>query len=306
MLPRASWKSWEPRFGFPVFKGVACYVSFSIRPDFKPLDYKKLARDARASLRSGFKAAVRFAGETAPLLIFCRDARLRFRVLITTRDGVLLGEEQIPGSYPPGGSVDIDVSAVIARLGLLDDDYLAIMVMSNGRHDALRSSPGSYSMTYATARTFTTYRTGGFTRILNDPKKKSHFGFRGINPVTLADDRAMSSIFLINHSSDPSYDTTVTPRVVLLRADGATREATFGPIPAFGGRERRINDLFGSDVGAFLAPFGGRGTTITTCPGVTLASLHLLRSRDGSSFSIEHSRPTHAYLLNGVPDTHYA
>ena len=61
-----------------------------------------------------------------------------------------------------------------------------------------------------------------------------------------------------------------------------------------------MEDLFGTDVVEFLRPTSGRATLITTCQGVTLASLHLLRARDGSSMAIEHSRPSHTYLLNGV------
>lgn len=33
----------------------------------------------------------------------------------------------------------------------------------------------------------------------------------------------------------------------------------------------------------FLAPFDGKATTITTCPGVALASIHLMRARNGLS-----------------------
>lgn len=142
-------------------------------------------------------------------------------------------------------------------------------------------------------------------RTLNDPRKKSHFGFRGINPMVIVNDNTISSLFLINHSSWTGYNTVVHPHTILIRADGKTRETAFGEIHPFGGVEKNMEELFGKDVKEFLAPFGGRGMTITTCPGVTLASIHITRARDGSSFSIEHSRPTHTYPLAGVGGTEY-
>lgn len=225
---------------------------------------------------------------------------MKFRVIVTTRDGQALGMWHVPEKYPPGGSIDLNITNIINEMGLADDDYMAILVMSRGRTDSFRSSPGSYSMTYVSDRTYTTYRTGGFARVLNDPKRKKHLGFRGILPKALANERFLSSLFLINHSSDPSYDQTVSPHSTLLRPDGETREADFGPIAPFGGVERTLEDLFGDDVGEFLRPGDGRATVITTCPGVTLASIHVMRARDGGSMSIEHTRPSHTYLLAGV------
>ena len=305
MLPRRSWRQWEPRFGFPIFKGMRSFISFSIRPDFAPLEFKKLVQEGTQAVRGGFSSTLAFVQKAAPLLIFNRNARIRFRIIFTTRDGKFLAMRRIADSYPPGGSIDVDLTDMLTRLGFQDDDYMAMMVMSKGRHDGVRSSPGSYSMTYRSPQSYSTYRTGGFTRILNDSRKKNHYGFRGINPTVVSDTKRMSSLFLINHSSNPSYDESVTPVSLLLRPDGEKREAVFGAIPPFGGVERTMEDLFGSDVSDFLAPYRGRGTTITTCPGATLASLHLIRARDNMSFSIEHSRPAHTYLLNGMPGTFY-
>lgn len=296
MRSRFFWASWEPRFGFPVFTGIRAFVSFSIHPEYRPINYQKLFADTKNAFSTSPWFAAAFVKNILPVVLFCRNPQIHFRLILMTRQGKYLATHSLPGSYPPGGSIDVDVSGVLQGLGYPDGDYMAILVMSNGRHDGFRSSPGAYSMTYVGENTFSTYRTGGFTRILNDPRKKSHYGFRGINPTVVASSQTLSSLLLINHSSYPRYSATVVPTTILLRGDGETREASFGPIPPFGGVERTIEDLFGSDVVDFLRPFGGRGTTITTCPGVTLASLHLVRSRDGSSFSIEHSRPTHTYL----------
>ncbi|MBL4889039.1 MAG: hypothetical protein JKX97_03320, partial [Candidatus Lindowbacteria bacterium] len=218
----------------------------------------------------------------------------------TDRDGRYLGSKNIPGEYPPGGAVDIDVDGIIGELDQPAGDYMAIIVLSSGVMNFFGGSPGAFSVTYVGEKTYTTYRTGGFTRTLNDPRKKKHYGFRGINPKIVVDDSFMSSILLINHSSYTGYEKEITPEAKLIREDGETREAKFGLIQPFGGLERNMEELFGTDVSDFLAPYKGRGTVITRATGATLAAIHLLRKTDGTSMAIEHSRPTHAYLLNGA------
>ena len=86
---------------------------------------------------------------------------------------------------------------------------------------------------------------------------------------------------------------------MLIRPDGEKRTANFGEIPPFGYLEKSIEELFGDDMISFLSSSNGLATTLTICPGVSLASIHLRRARDGSSFYIEHSRPSHTYLLHG-------
>lgn len=300
-LPQSAWRWFEPRFGFPIFKGIRTYVSFSVRPDFQPLQLGRMHLGLITAAKRGSRELARFARERIDLAIHCRQRALLFRLLLLRRDGSFLASHAFADPVPPGGSIDVDVDEVRKRYSLADDDMMGILVMSNGRHDAMRSSPGSYSMTYVGEKTYTTYRTGGFARLLNEKSRKKHHGFRGINPKILVTADYSSSVLLINHSSDPSYADVAKPRCVLLREDGQSLEADFGEIPAFGGLERSMDDLFGASVADFLAPSQGRGTTIITCPGITLASLHLLRRRDGTSMAIEHSRPTHTYLLHGVP-----
>ena len=57
----------------------------------------------------------------------------------------------------------------------------------------------------------------------------------------------------------------------VVREDGEHLDGDFGEIPPLGAREVSVVDMFGSRVFDFLKPFGGRGTTVTTCNGVTLA-----------------------------------
>lgn len=299
-LPPSAWRWFEPRFGFPIFKGIRTYVSFSVRPDFQPFNPLQMHLGLISAAKRGSKEFLRFARERIDLALYCRQRSLSFRIILLRRDGCFLALHSFAELVPPGGSIDVDVDEIRKAYTLADDDMMGILVMSNGRHDAFRSSPGSYSMTYVGENVYSTYRTGGFARLLNEKRRKNHHGFRGVNPKVIVTTEYSSSVLLINHSSDPKYDEVAEPKCVLIRDDGQSLEASFGSIPAFGGLERSMDDLFGDGVIDFLAPSDGRGTTIITCPGVTLASLHLLRRRDGTSMAIEHSRPTHTYLLHGV------
>ena len=300
MLPKNCWKWYEPRFGFPIFRGIDAHVSFSVRSDFRPLSVGKLHIGARAAFRRGMKEAVTFLRQRIEILLFCRSKEISFRLIFLSRKGLYLGELKYPRAVPPGGSIDLNISSERVKLGLPDDDMMAMLVMSNGRQDAFRSSPGSYSMTYVGPELYATYRTGGFARALNERGRHRHVGFRGINPKVVENITFSTSILLINHSSDPKYSDVARPLCILRRADGKYLEAEFGEIQPFGGLERSMVDLFGEDVLNFLEETGGRGTTVITCPGISLASLHIMRRKDGRGMSIEHSRPSHTYLLHGV------
>jgi hypothetical protein len=310
LLKKNLWRKHEPRFEFPIFKGINTRFSFSIRSNFKSITRLGLAIVFYKSLKSGFdhgltqgiKNFFETLDEYLSLMFSFDKNNLRFRLVILSRDGQLLAEMPIAGKHPPGASIDLDIAKILSKINLPDDDYMAIVIMSRGIPNTIRSSPGSYSMTYFSTSVYTTYRTGGFARTLNDSKKKKQYGFRGINPKIVVNDKISSSLFLINHSSNPLYDKSAMPNVVLLRKDGKYLESNFGIIPPFGGVERSMEELFGNDVIEFLRPMGGKGTTITTCPGVSLASIHLRRLKNGNSMSIEHSRPTHTYLMYGKPE----
>lgn len=56
-------------------------------------------------------------------------------------------------------------------------------------------------------------------------------------------------------------------------------------------------DWVGVGVREFLAPFGGKGTTINTYQGAALASLHLMRDGTGTLVVIGPSRPARTYLF---------
>ena len=113
----------------------------------------------------------------------------------------------------------------------------------------------------------------------------------------MIDDDVEASAYFFNFSSDPGYDFTADPNVTLLRDDGERLESSFGEIPPFGARERSLTDIFGNEVRDFLAPPATYGTLIAEQAGVTIGSAHIIRNRRTQSMGIEHTRPTHMYVM---------
>lgn len=298
-FPTTPWKPYEPRFMLPTFAGLECRLALSVPIWYRPLTLRYMRGLVAGSLKKNFLESLKDLGpELASLVASGFSRKLRFRLHILSRDGDYLTSHEVSSTYGPRASFEIDLSRLLADLKLPDDDYLVVAVMSRGRMDGVRSSPASFSMTYVDQDNVAIYRTGAFARPLNEGRLKSHVGFTGINPKVIATKDVVSSLMLINHSSDPEYAFAASPKTVLIREDGERLEADFGDISPLGAREMSIADIFGNKVFDFLKPFGGRGTTVTTCLGVTLASLHLQRSNDNrrTLLGIEHSRPAHMNL----------
>lgn len=295
-----AWRPYEPRFIFPTFAGLECRMGFSIPAWYRPVDVAYLRSLIAGSLRKNLVETVRdLLPELGSLVMSGFTKDLRFKLHILSRDGEYRATHVFPSSYRPGASVEIELSGLLHELRLPADDYLIVAVMSRGRMDGYRSSPASFSMTYVDQDNIAIYRTGAFARPLNEGRLKAHVGFTGINPKVMATSDVVSSLMLINHSSDPEYSAVASPKAVLIRGDGDRLEGEFGDIRPLGAREASVVDIFGPQVFDFLRPFGGRGTTVTTCNGITLASLHLQRSNDNKRtlLGIEHSRPAHMNLI---------
>lgn len=298
-FPSTPWKPHEPRFIFPTFSGLENRMGFSVPVWYRPVDIKYLRSLIGGSLKKNFIETMKdLVPELGSLLASGFSKNLDFTLHILSREGEYRASYKLPTRYGPGASVDIELSKLIAELNLPVDDYLVVAVMSRGRMDGYRSSPASFSMTYVDQDNVAIYRTGAFARPLNEGRLKAHVGFTGINPKVIATKAVMSSLMLINHSSDPEYALTAHPTSILIREDGEQLEGEFGEIPPLGAREMLISDIFGNVVFDFLREFDGRATTVTKCDGITLASLHLQRSNDNrrTLLGIEHSRPAHMNL----------
>jgi hypothetical protein len=296
MLPSGLWKEHEPRFGFPVFGDCVNKVSQAVRLDFCRFSWKKAVKSSLGRLKAGRLPS---PGMFAPLL-HGGYGGMRVRGVLTTRQGEFIRDFGELGTWSAGQAFEINVNETVAAHALPMRDAMFMLIMNLGDRTEALSDINIFSMSYESDHFYTNYRTGAFARTLNDFSKKKHAGFMSVNPKIIVNDTHVSSLLFINHSSSPEYADSVSPVVRLYRSDGESLEREFGPIPAFGCVERSMEDIFGSQVRDFLASARGLGTTVSTVKGYTLAGISLLRSRDGRSMSIEHTRPTQSYLINGI------
>ncbi len=290
MLSPNAWRQEEPRLNFPVFGDAENHIDFTLQDDPK-LTPKRLA-----------VPAYHFVKGRKPLATMIDDYRhlfgaepYRFKGVFLDRQGREKLAGPLPGEYRPGGFFHCNLNHWLSHHQVPLQDGTFVLVASRGRADRFLSSPGNVTLRVLTGERVCGFRTGFFSRPLNAGHK--HFGFTGLNPHVEVNAAWLSSLLLINHSSDPAYDQRVTPTVRLFRADGQFLEAPFGEIAPHAALEKTISEVF-ADAEAFLAGNAGRGFTVTRLKGATLASIHVLRSRDGHLASMEHSRPAHPNVVD--------
>jgi hypothetical protein len=291
MLPSGIWKSHEPRTVVPLFGDADNIVDFVVQPSFaaKPRDFV----EPLYWLYRRKKTAGAVARDYLNLLL--RRA-LSFRGIMVTREGKYLAQWPLAFGLRVGDFFSVNLNKLMTQSGIAPCDGLFILVANRGRTDLWSSSPGSANVRYVGQHYIAGYRTGLFVRTLNPAHESRHFGFTGLNPQIRLNRHDTPSILLINHSSDPEYDRVVNPVTRLHRSHEEFLEAPFGSIPPHGALERSVSDLFPS-AAEFLAPKEGQGYVVTRNKGASLASLHLIRSKDGSSMALDHSRPAYTNVV---------
>jgi hypothetical protein len=291
MLPKGIWQQHEPRAVVPLFGDAENFVDFAVQPSFaakprsfiEPLYYLyQRKKTLTSAARDYFNLLLR--------------RPLAFRAVMATRDGRYLGQWPLAEGLRVGDFFSVNVNELMVGSGIKPCDGLLILVASRGRTDLWNSSPGSANVRYVGKHYVAGFRTGLFVRTLNPAQGSKHFGFTGLNPQVRLNGREVPGVLLINHSSDPEYDRTVSPISRLHRSREEFLEAPFGSIAPHGALERSVPDLF-PDAAEFLAPNAGRGYLVTRNKGASLASLHLIRSRDGRSMALDHSRPAHTNVV---------
>lgn len=292
MLGKDYWKQWEPRVIFPVFENAENVFDFVVQ--------EKLNGDG---LKDYLKPIYHFLKSQKPFSLMIKNifwaltnTKIKFRYAYLSRDGQLVKEWSDSNSYGYGDVFSVNLNKLLTadNIQLRDGEFL--LIASRGRLDKFSSSPGNVTARYIQNSKISGFRTGLFSRFLNS-SSKGHFGFTGLNPKVRIDDRYEASLMLINHSSNPEYNLTAEPTVYLHRNETEFLEASFGPIPPLGIREKKLTDLF-PDCQDFLSPTGGLGYTVTKVKGITLASLHIMRSKQtGGLLAVEHSRPAHAAII---------
>lgn len=290
MLPSHAWGQEQPRLNFPIFAGVENHIDFTLQAD-PALTLKRLAVPLYHFVKRR---------KTLRMMIndYCHLAfgePYRFKAIYLDRQGNQLLSSAMPGEFRAGGFFHCHIDHWLAEHGVPLVDGNLVLVASRGRADRFLSSPGNVTLRIVTPTNICGFRTGFFSRTLN--AGQSHFGFTGLNPHVESNARWLSSLLLINHSSDPAYAQRVTPTVRLYRSADEFLEAPFGEIAPHAALEKTIDELFPEAL-TFLAGNHGRGHTITKLKGATLASIHVMRTREGRLTSMEHSRPAHPNIID--------
>lgn len=226
MLSRDFWKEWEPRVSFPTFRGVENSYSFVPDSSLNKINLRTLALPVYY-LWQGQKS---FKSTLQTYKWILTNKKIKFRGALLSRDGKLLGDFSVPGEFGPGDILEIKVSELRSKLGLPDEDGQFLLIADRGRLDRTNSAPGNTTIRYIGKTFIAGYRTGFFARPLNS-STKGHYGFTGINPQIMLTNNLVSSLLLINHSSNPEYTTSVNPTVRLYRNNREFIEASFGEIP---------------------------------------------------------------------------
>ncbi len=299
MLKAGYWNYWEPRVIFPYFKGYENVYDFVVQESLNGETLKDFLRPAYY----WYKGQKPFKQMLLNYWWVLTGAKIKFRYAFLSRQGELLKEWTHEGSYGKGDIFSVNISDLLKKENFADQDGEFLLIASRGRLDRWSSSPGNVTSRFIGQGKISGFRTGFFARPLNSGAK-GHFGFTGLNPKVRMDENYEASLMLINHSSEPQYAHTAEPTVLLHRTPTEFLEAPFGVIPPLGIVERKLSDLF-PNAEEFLKPTGGFGYTVTKVKGTSLASLHILRDRQGRLLGIEHSRPAHAAVIRYAEGKNY-
>lgn len=294
-MNQALFAPYEPRNVFPYFANCENHLSYVLRDTY--LAPPKIA--IKYALKSALKRDRRHsAGSLARIIkdsLF--EVKIRFRGAFFNRQGKLLATFPVFAEIGYLEAFDVSVNELLERAGVANQDGLFLCIADRGIKLDAGLSTGTLSAVYLSDRFFTCYRNSIFARPVNEFTHHRPQGFRSIAPHMFVTRDIDSSAFFCNFSSDPGYSQTANPKVRIYRSENEYLEADFGEIPPMGGEEKSMRQLFGQKVESFLAPTDGCGTLIAEQAGITLSSIHILRNLREGTLSIEHTRPTHMYVV---------
>lgn len=285
MLPSNLWHPWEPRVYFPFFHSYENTFEFTVQPSLRIQSWRNFVYPAYTA----YKKLKSWNHAFHDYVHILSGNHIYFDVHRLDKNGNYIQSEGHFGPFRIGETFVFKTSLENQP----GENGLMLFVASRGRLDKMTSSPGNMTVRYANQKAIAGYRTGFFARPLNE--KKGHYGYMGLNPALCMDPKIKSGLLLINHSSDPGYTNFVQPRVRLYKSHDDFLEAEFGSIPPHGFLEKSIPDLFPhflewSQKAKYL-------WTVSECKGVSLASFHTYRDDQNQLLAIEHSRPSHAQVV---------
>ena len=297
MLPQNLFEQHEPRNVFPFFKDFNNHINYVFR--------ENVSQNTIAVSKYIAKRFIRGRDLTESNKLFRRILLDSFRgIEINFRGAFLNNDGQLICLFPNickvkyGQGFDISINELLIKKNIDLQNGQFLLIADRGLKLVPQSyTTGTISAVYMNQHSYTCYRNGIFARSVNDFNHHRPKGFRSIAPHMFANNEVEASAYFFNFSSDLKYSETVNPKVKIYNSENKFLEGEFGEIKAFGAMEKSLTDIFGIKIIDFLATGNGNGTLIAEEPGHTLGSIHLLKNKYTKSMSMEHTRPTHMYVV---------
>jgi len=287
----------EPRNVFPVFKNCENKLSYILRGS----DISNFIQTSKYILKRVIKGKEKNESNKFFLRLLndsILGIKINFRGYFLNNEGEILCEIKNIASVRYGEGFDISINKILKKNKIEMQNGQFLLIADRG----IKLSPQSYTTgtiaaMYITESSFTCYRNGIFARPVNDFNHHVPKGFRCIVPQIYVNEDVETSAVFMNFSSDPNYSKKASPKMTLLNHKNERLEGTYKTLQPFGSYEQSLTETFGKDVKEFLMPGKGYGTLIAEQTDVTLSSIHLIRNHKQNTLGIEHTRPTHMYVI---------
>lgn len=281
--PLLKTEAFQPRNLFPVLKDCNLKLSYKISVPFR---FSVVPRNCFFAFHTyGLRGLLAY-------LVSVIRQKICLQIIIFSKNGTVLKNENLSVFFGRGILYDV-------RSNLNQDDWseeLLLFVKSSIGVTFNKFNCGTGTLEcFFQHRSFgeALYRNGLFARPVNEFKHHIPKGFRGIFP--LEPGRSLSqNIVLVNYSSDYSYSNTafVSCSVYSTSGDLVFQEKDIFEIPPFEFIEQDLVSIIPRQIKLVSGMF-----VVLEAVGVTLSSIHSVRIDSGGLVAIEHSRPTHQYVV---------
>ena len=289
--------SHEPRNVFPIFKDCENRLSYILRSS-DIANFFQTSKFIAKRLIKGKETNESYKFFTRLIYDSIIGIKINFRGYFLNNEGKILCEIKNIASIKYGESFDLSINQILLNNNIKQQNGQFLLIADRGIKLSEQSyTTGTIAAVYSTNNSFTCYRNGVFARPINDFKHHKPRGFRCIVPqIYVSKDIETSAIFM-NFSSNPNYDKKASPKMKLYNHLNESIEGSFKTLEPFGSYEQSLTETFGKNVKDFLLSGKGYGTLVAEQDDITLSSIHLIRNHKLNTMGIEHTRPTHMYVI---------
>lgn len=287
----------EPRNVFPIFKNCENKLSYILRGN----DISNFFQTSKFVTKRLLKGKDKNESNDFFLRLLYDSLfgiKISFRGFFLNNNGKILCEIKNIAKVRYGEGFDISINNILKEKNIEMQDGQFLLIADRGVKLSNQSyTTGTIAAMYQTDTSFTCYRNGIFARPVNDFKHHVPKGFRCIVPQIYVNEDVETSAVFMNFSSDINYNKSASPKMTLYNYCNDKLEGKYKTLKPFGSYEQSLSETFGENVRDFLSPGKGYGTLVAEQSDVTLSSIHLIRNKKLNTIGIEHTRPTHMYVI---------